>query len=74
MSLLCADQVRRLRTAQFFSPSLYALDQSVPPCLMIVGRGSIAVVRIDPDDLRQVIAKAAAALGSRIDFSMEKGE
>ncbi|MEJ2661255.1 MAG: response regulator [Desulfobacteraceae bacterium] len=56
--------------------------------IMITGYAMIAVAReamekgafdfiakpFKPDDLRQVIAKAAAALGSPIDFSMDKGE
>jgi DNA-binding NtrC family response regulator len=56
--------------------------------IMITGYAMIAVAReamekgafdfiakpFKPDDLRQVIAKAAAALGSPIDFSMDKSE
>ena len=56
--------------------------------IMITGYAMIAVAReamekgafdfiakpFKPDDLRRVIAKAATALGSPIDFSMDKGE
>jgi DNA-binding NtrC family response regulator len=56
--------------------------------IMITGYAMIAVAReamekgafdfiakpFKPNDLRQVIAKAAEAMGSPIDFSMDKGE